>query len=237
MKTIDRRTGLRSRRKTMTTVIVESTQVTIPASVVDHESFRRWARSDDFPEAGRVCFFNDEVWVDMSKEQIFSHNQVKHEYNMVLGGIAKQLRLGRYFPDGVLLSNEEAGLTCQPDGTFVSRQRLREGKVRLRQGAQIGYVELEGAADMVLEVVSASSVEKDTEILRELYARAGISEYWLVDARAEPLVFEILRLAPKGYVPVRKQGGWLKSIVFGKSFRLIQHKDELGHPEFSLEYR
>jgi Uma2 family endonuclease len=39
---------------------------------------------------------------------------------------------------------------------------------------------------MVLEVVSASSVEPDTQTLRELYWAAGIKEYWLVDARGGP---------------------------------------------------
>src|SRR5256885_8764701 len=49
-----------------------------------------------------------------------------------------------------------------------------------------GYLELEGTPDMVLEVVSESSVQKDTKRLRQLYWQAGIREYWLVDARREP---------------------------------------------------
>jgi len=62
-----------------TTLVVERDSVTIPAWVDDLDSFRRWARSDEFPESGRICFLNGEVWVDMSKEQAFWHNQVKSE--------------------------------------------------------------------------------------------------------------------------------------------------------------
>src|SRR5207253_1770358 len=133
---------------------------------------------------------------------------VKQEFNLVLGGLAKTGRLGLYMPDGMLLSNEEANLSCQPDGTFVSHQTLEEERIRLVEGKDEGYVELEGTPDMVLEVVSNSSVEKDTETLRDLYWQAGIPEYWLVDARGEAVTFEILRHTPRGYVSTRKQSGW-----------------------------
>ena len=55
-----------------------------------------------------------------------------------------------------------------------------------------GYVELDGSPDMVLEVVSDSSVEKDIDVLMDLYWKAGIREYWLVDARGERIEFKIL---------------------------------------------
>jgi Uma2 family endonuclease len=114
---------------------------------------------------------------------------------------------------------------------------LRTGRVRLIEGKEEGYLELEGTADMVLEIVSPSSVEKDTETLFDLYWRAGIPEYWLVDARGESLEFNIYQRGPRGYGPTRRQGGWLKSKVFGKSFRLIRQADVLGHPEYTLEVK
>lgn len=221
----------------MLTFVLESERIRIPSWVQDLKSFRRWAHSDDFPEKERICYLNGEVWVDMSKEQFYTHNQVKQEFNLVLGGLVKTGRLGRYIPDGMLLSNEQADLTSQPDGAFLSRQSQEEGRVILIEGKQEGYVEMLGAVDMALEVVSTSSVEKDTETLRDLYWKAGIPEYWLVDARGEELTFEILRYTDHGYVSTRKQGGWLKSAVFGKSFRLTRQNDELGNPEFTLEVR
>ena len=221
----------------MNTFVLDAEVVRIPSWIVDLDSFRRWARSDEFPEAGRICYLRGEVWVDMSKEQVFSHNQVKSEFNLVIGGLAKSEQLGRYFPDGLLLSNVDADLTSQPDGTFVSRENLRIGRVHFVEGVQEGFVELEGTPDMVLEVVGPSSEEKDTSTLRDLYWRARIPEYWLVDGLADRLLFDILRHTSKGYAASRKQGGWVKSAVFGKSFRLTRETDSLGHPEFTLAVR
>ena len=90
---------------------------------------------------------------------------------------------------------------------------------------------------MVLEVVSAGSLKKDTVRLRRIYQDAGIPEYWLVDARRTPLTFDVFRLTARGYVATRKQGGWVKSTVFGQSFRLTQGTDALGHPEYTLAVR
>lgn len=90
---------------------------------------------------------------------------------------------------------------------------------------------------MVLEDVSDSSVQKDTVILRKAYWQASIREYWLVDARQEPIHFDIFRRAAKGYAATRKKDGWLKSAVFGKSFQLTQRVDALGHPEYTLAVR
>ena len=134
-------------------------------------------------------------------------------------------------------SRTTAQLACQPDGTFVSRQSLKSGRVRLVEGENEGHLELAGTPDMVLEIVSASSVEKDTVTLPGLYWRAGIPEYWLVDARAARLEFEIFRHESNGYAAVRKQAGWLKSRVFGRSFRLSSQADDEGNPEYSLAAR
>jgi len=223
-------------RQTRCEVVIEE-HVRIPGWVIDLESFRRWGDMDEFPEEGRIDYLQGEVWVDMSTEQVFSHNQVKEEFNRALGNLAKTERLGRYFPDGLRLTSISADLSVVPDGTFVLRKSRQSARVRLVEGARGGFVELEGIPDMVLEIVSTSSVTKDTDRLRDLYWQAGIREYWIVDARSETLIFDILRHAPGGYVATRKQAGWLKSVVLGKSFRLTVDADELCDPEYTLAVR
>jgi Uma2 family endonuclease len=218
----------------MSTIIFDEASVRIPAGITDRLLFRRWLNSDDFPETGRICYLAGEVWADMSKEQLFSHNQVKNEFAFAITGLVKAERLGTYFPDGALVGNAEVDFTAQPDGTFVSRDALATGRVRLVEGVKDGYLELEGSPDMVLEVVSDSSVEKDNVLLRNLYWQAGITEYWLVDARGERLRFDILRHASKAYVATRRQNGWLRSEVFGKSFQLTRQRDEQDNPEYTL---
>lgn len=221
----------------MSTIVVYDDAVHIPDGINSLAAFRDWLRSEEFPEVGRISYLQGELWVDMSKEQIFTHNQVKQEFNLVIGGFVKSERLGRYFPDGLYVSNDQAGLASQPDGTFVSQTSLSSSRVRLVEGEKGGYVEMEGSPDMVLEVVRAGSVEKDTETLRKLYWQAGISEYWLVDARTDPLTLTILHHDSSGYAAARKQSGWSKSRVFDGSFRLTSQPDAAGNPEYSLAVR
>ena len=205
-----------------------------PDWIEDLASFRRWSADEEFPDQGRICFLKGEVWVDMSKEQLFTHNQVKNEYSFVLTGIVKTAQRGFFFPDGVRLVNLPADISVRPDALFVSHESLQLGRVRWVEGAQEGFVEIEGSPDMTLEVVSASSVEKDTVDLRDFYWQAGVQEYWLVDARAPRPVFEILRHTGRGYVSVRKQDGWIRSTVFGRSFRLTRKNGAEGCPQFTL---
>lgn len=219
----------------MVRVYLDATEVYVPDWVIDLESFRRWSDDDSFPEVGHISFLRGEVRVDMSKEQLFTHNDVKSEFALVLRGLAKARRLGRYFGDGAYVSSVEADVSNQPDGCFVSSASLADGRVRIVEGATQGHVELEGSLDMVLEVVSTSSVQKDTVTLRRAYADAGVREYWLVDARAEPIRFDLLRWTERGYVATRRQGGRVWSEVFQHSFRLIQSTGEDGYPEFTLE--
>ena len=141
---------------------------------------------------------------------------------------------GLFLADGAYLTNLEANISGNPDAIFVANNTLALGRVRLVEGAEDGFVELEGSPDMVLEVISQSSVNKDEVILKEAYWDAGILEYWLVDARKDPLRFDIFRHGPKGYVPTRKQGGWIKSGVFGKAFRLTKQTNALGFPDFKF---
>lgn len=209
-------------------------EIEIPSWVTDLESFRRWSDDDAFPETGRFAYLKGAVCVDMSKEQLFSHNDVKSEINTVLRLLGKADHLGRYFTEGAFLSNVEADVSNQPDGMFVSSSGLQQGRVRIVEGKSEGYVELEGSPEMVLEVVSPSSVGKDTVILRQAYAEAGIREYWLVDARKDPLRFDILRLRERSYAVGRKRAGWVHSGVFGRWFRLTQQPGPDGFPEFTL---
>jgi hypothetical protein len=220
----------------MVTVARDGRQVSVPEEVVDQESFRRWVLGDQVPEDWRIWWLCGEVWMDMSREQIFTHLAVKTEFAVVIAGLAKADKLGLYLGDGLMLSNFAGRISGNPDGTFLLNQTMRSDRIRMIEGAEGGYVEIQGTPDMVLEVVSASSVRKDTVLLREAYWQAGIPEYWLADARRD-LKFDILRRTARGYVAARKQDGWIKSQVFGKAFRLSQSTNALGHPAYVLDVR
>ncbi|HEY8504186.1 MAG TPA: Uma2 family endonuclease, partial [Gemmataceae bacterium] len=125
----------------------------------------------------------------------------------------------------------------QPDGMFASYDAIRDGRVRQVPGRSGGFTELGGAPEMVLEIISDSSIEKDTVRLPEVYLRAGVAEFWRIDARGGELRFEILRREEAGYVPALGEDGWWRSEVFGHWFRLVQQPNPLGHPSYTLESR
>ncbi len=211
--------------------------ISVPDWVVDLESFRRWMDAEDVPEKARICYFENKVWIDMSKEQVFSHVLVKTQFIIVVGGHAKAGQMGLFLGDGVRLTNLDANFSVKPDATFISQASLNGGQVRFVEGMEEGFLEVEGTPDMVLEVISPTSVRKDTVVLRQAYWDAGIREYWLVDARKEPLAFDILRHTSRGYVSTRKQQAWVASAVFGKSFRLTLQSLPPGRPDYLLEMR
>ncbi len=209
----------------------------IPASAATHAGFRAWATSDAFPEKLRASFINREIVIDMSPEELETHNKVKTTVVSALDSLNRRLDLGELFSDRTLVTNAAAELSTEPDGTFVTWASFESGRVRLvpRQDRPGQYVELEGTPDWVLEVVSRSSVRKDTESLRESYHRAGIPEYWLIDAQFDEVSFQILRRRRDRYVAVAPRGGWYRSTVFGCSFRLQRRKNRLGRWAYSLE--
>src|SRR5260370_790088 len=159
-------------------IIIEE-RVCIPAWVDDLESFRRWARSDEFPERGWFSYLNGEIWVDLSMEELFSHNQVKMQFTAVVGGLIRIVETGYFVCDRMLLSNPAADLSTEPDGLFSFYETIQSGRLRLIKGSEEGYIELEGTPDMILEIVSRSSVRKDTVRLRDLYWRGGVWPYRL----------------------------------------------------------
>jgi Uma2 family endonuclease len=220
----------------MATFVAEEGCISIPNWVVDLDSFRKWTESEEFPDQGSIWSLG-EVWVDMSREQIFTHNHLKTRIVSKLDALVEEGDLGLMLSDGVLLSNFDADISGNADGTFLLKETLTSDRVRLIEGQRDGYTEVQGSADMLLEVVSDSSIHKDYDLLRKAYWEAGIRESWLVDARKAPLKFEMFRHTARGYVATRKNEGWVKSSVFGKSFRLTQRTNALSHPEFKLDLR
>src|SRR5262249_15185108 len=151
------------------------------------EGFREWVTSAEFPENLRASFIDQELWIDMSPEELETHSKVKEAVGRTVGNLNEELDLGEFFPDGVQVTNAAANLSTEPDGTLVKWRSYRLGKVHLvpRKDEQGMYIELQGTPDWVLEIVSRWSVQKDTQLLRAAYHRARIPEYWLIDARGE----------------------------------------------------
>ncbi len=213
-------------------------QIRIPAEVVDLASFREWARSEDFPENGRISYLAGELEIDMSPENINAHSTLKGCLTVALTLLAEADESGQVFPDGTLVINRDADLATEPDVIFVSFDSLQSGRVRLGElpGQEASACELIGAPDLVIEIVSPSSVRKDKQILRERYFVAGVREYWLIDARQQVLSFEILVPGADAFASAKPDSeGFLPSPLWNRRFRLIRQDHPTGLVRYRLE--
>lgn len=208
----------------------------VPASAFRLAGFRAWVTSAEFPEHGRATFVDGEVILQMSPDSIESHAKVKAAITMGFARIVEEEELGELYPDGVLLTNAAAGVSTEPDACFATFATLASGKLRLvpRVSRADEYVEVQGAPDIVVEIVSDSSEEKDLRRLRAAYARSGIPEYWLIDARGERLRFEILRLVRGAYRAASTRARSQHSRVLGRAFRLERKRNPAGRWTYRL---
>jgi Uma2 family endonuclease len=215
-------------------------EIRLPASAVATlDGFCAWATSDAGPKRARFSFLGEEVLIDMSPEEIETHIKLKAEFYYAIINLNKKLDVGEFFADGTLIKNRAAGLSNEPDATLVKSETSESGRVRFvpRQDELAEYMQLEGTPDWVLEVVSKWSVQKDYRDLRQRYHRAGIPEYWLVDARGEEIDFQILVRRRAGYVALAPRGDWHKSQVFPASFRLERQRNRAGRWKYRLQVK
>src|SRR5262249_26581064 len=128
------------------TFLTDRFTLTVPPEAHAIPGFREWATQDDFPERVRVTFVPGEIILDMSHEEGNTHVAVKTEFVGALGTVVKQLRLGKFYSDGALVSNEEAAVSNNPDALFLSRATPESKPARLvpRKGAEPLYREIAG---------------------------------------------------------------------------------------------
>jgi Uma2 family endonuclease len=70
-----------------------------------------------------------------------------------------------------------SGDTLEPDVSFISRARFAAGPPPVR-GQFLRIV-----PDLVVEILSPSSVSRDRIEKAEIYAQNGVDEYWIVDSK------------------------------------------------------
>jgi len=210
--------------------------IVVPPSGMTLDGFNAWLYSQDFPERGRITFVDGRLIIEMSPERIDSHIRVKGEIGSVIARLVKQERLGEYYADGARFRNAAAGLSAEPDAAFASWDTLKSGKLEPpKDRPQDGkHIELVGAPDWVCEVLSDSSVDKDTNVLFRAYHKSGVREYWLIDARGKEIKFRLFVWAESGYQAVEPRDDWHVSAVFNREFQLIRYHNEAGNWEYEL---
>jgi Uma2 family endonuclease len=217
---------------------VAGERLRVPRDAWRLDGFRTWMTSPAFPAQGvRATFVDGEVLIDMSPESLESHNKVKTAITIDVGRIVREKDLGELYSDRMLLTHDRAGVSTEPDLCFARWQTLASGRLRpapraTREGE---FVELVGSPDLVVEILSDSSEDKDLRLLRAAYARARVPEYWIIDARGSKLRFEILRLSGRSYRAAAPSGRAQASAVLGLALRLRRTRNRVGRWSYALE--
>jgi len=174
----------------------------------------------------------------MSPEDLYTHGALKVEIVAVMVELVKRSGLGDLQSDRSRFRSPFARVTTEPDIVAVFRESIESGRARLvastRRKGQNRIVAFEGAVDLIVEIVSDSSVGKDLDRLPPYYARAGVRELWLLDARGTEVRFDLLVLQEGVYTIVPPDAeGWLRSPCLGRAFRL----QRFHQPPFPWSYR
>ena len=211
----------------------------IPAGVSDLDRFRRWTSKEIFPDRGRIDFLAGTVEVDLSPEDLYTHGVVKTTITARLYPLIVDSGKGSLFSDRARIVSPLAGLSVEPDVVVVLWESLRQGRIREVAAAKAKegrYAELEGAPDLIVEIVSDSSARKDHERLPRLYAAAGVSEFWLADCRGADVAFEIHTLRSGAYEHEPPDAeGWSYSPLLDRRVRLTRRLNEFSRWVYDLE--
>ncbi|MBI4616620.1 MAG: Uma2 family endonuclease [Planctomycetes bacterium] len=222
-------------------IVFQPDGVEIPAGITDLARFRAWVHSDDFPERGRIDWIDGRMEVDCLPEDLNTHGSPKSAIAIRLGTLIQEKKRGVVYIDRARLTNPDADLSAEPDVLVLLFATVRSGRARLVPKASLEegrFIEIEGTADLVVECVSDSSRAKDARRLRDAYHRAGVREYWLVDARTRPATFDVLLRQPRGYEPAPAgRGGYRKSGLLKRGVRLSLVHEEAGLDLYRLDVR
>ena len=213
----------------------------IPADASTFDGFRRWAHSPDFPETGRIDYLAGSLEIDMSPEDLHTHGSLKVAIAVALHAVVEAPDRGEIFVDRARVTSRFAALSVEPDVVVVLWESLRAGRLRYvpkSSNEPDRYTEIDGPPDVVVEVVSDSSVHKDTQRLPPIYARAGVPELWIAHTRDGEMRFAIHALQDSEYNPVeRDAAGWFRSARLGVFVRLQRRKTAVGTWRYTLEHR
>jgi Uma2 family endonuclease len=139
----------------------------------------------DAPDDGKIYeVINGELYV--SPAPSWWHQLAVGNLYAILWHFIRSHDLGKIVPAplGVMLDPDDG---VEPDLVYVARERMHIVNDR----------GIEGAPDLVVEVLSPSTRSRDQGIKLRRYAAAGVPHYWTLDPEAR--VLQAHRLGEQGY--------------------------------------
>ncbi len=141
--------------------------------VFDFISEKPQATYEDYsktPEGGKYQLIGGEI-IEMTSPTPY-HQEILQNLNYYLSIFVRENKLGKIYiaPTDVYFSKTE---TYQPDILFLLGENLDKLKEK----------KIEGAPDLVIEILSPSTGYYDVKYKKSVYEKFGVKEYWIVDPK------------------------------------------------------
>jgi Uma2 family endonuclease len=137
---------------------------------ITYEAFLEWADEDTLAE-----------WVDgavvMTSPASLRHQDIMNFLEAIITTYTQIHELGKVTNAPFQMKLKHSGR--EPDLLFVAKEHL----------GRLKKTYLDGPADLVVEIISPESQERDRTDKFNEYREAGIPEYWLIDPEAEQALF------------------------------------------------
>jgi len=133
------------------------------------------------------------------------HQIIQSNLHFALTQFVRTEGLGQVLtaPMDVRLSEED---TVQPDLIFIATERR----------GIIGEQAIDGAPDLIVEILSPSTAYRDLTTKKRLYEQHGVSEYWIVDPQGQTVeVFELTDERYMQYARVIEEGTAASNLLDG----------------------
>jgi Uma2 family endonuclease len=119
----------------------------------------------------------------MSPPPIPIHQENSGNLFAAFHAYAKKHDAGKVYDAPIEVVLADWATPVQPDIVFITKERLHIVK----------HSRIEGAPDIVVEVLSPSNWLTDRREKFEIYAKAGVREYWIVNPMARTIELFVLR--------------------------------------------
>lgn len=166
----------------------------LPSLRMTEEEFVQWADEDTHAE-----WVNGEV--ELMSPANESHLDLTGWLNAILRIFVRELDLGTVFAVESMVRFASQKRRRLPDLHFVSKARhhiVRETYI-------------EGAPDLIIEIVSPDSVSRDWQRKYLEYEKAGVKEYWIIDPTTKQVEAYVFR--GRKYVQIQEKDGKLHSTI------------------------
>lgn len=166
----------------MVTQILETKQ---PETEISHAwpEQGEWTYEDylRLPDDGRRYEIIEGV-LYVANAPAYDHQYAVNELHGELRAFVKERQLGVVLTAPFEVHLPDIARPVQPDILFIAADHQPEA------GAQ-GF---EGAPDLIVEVLSPSSIRLDNHIKFGAYEQAGVREYWIADPKTQSITIHIL---------------------------------------------